>query len=70
MAAGPSVRATVAFLAEDDLVDQRADRRIPLRHPGHVHAGQPSLQRFQQRHEIPNREHVVLYKNLQILQRL
>ena len=56
--------------AEDDLVNQTARRGIDRRRPGNVDTANLPLERLQERHEIPDRENVVLHERAECAHRV
>jgi hypothetical protein len=58
----------VGLFFQHNLVDQPSNLGITDRVPWTRSAGQPSLQRLEQRHEVPHRVDVVLHKRLNRLE--
>jgi len=69
MASGFAKLIDVAFLSMYDLINKPCQNWILPRCPGYGHGSQADLQGFQQRHEIPNRKHMRLHKDFDIINR-
>lgn len=65
VAGGFALSIEITFLAENDFVDEAASFSVPGGQPGDRDAGHFALERLEQRHEVPNREDVVLHETAQ-----
>jgi hypothetical protein len=65
---GSSIAVVIAFLAQDDLVNETATNRVTARDPGYIHAANSLLKGLEQRHEIPDSENMVLHEDSQSAQ--
>ena len=57
----------VAFLLQYDLVDEPTAEWFRRRRPRQRNARQARLQRLEQRHEVPDREHVMFHERTEML---
>ena len=55
----------VALFGQDDLIDQPSPLGRLARQPRNRDGTKPALQGFEQRHEVPDREDVVLHERAQ-----
>jgi hypothetical protein len=63
VAGEPSTAVVVALLGENNLVDESAGLAVGRRDPGEAYARQLTLEGLQERHEVPDREDVVLHED-------
>ena len=57
-----AVRIDIGLLADHDIIDQARGPCIVRREPRHSDARHVLLQPLQQRHEIPDREHMIFHE--------
>jgi len=64
----PAPTVVIAFLGQNNLIEEPTAGRIGHRQPGNFNTTESALQRFEQGHKVPHGKDVVFHEQVQRLQ--